>query len=252
MARPATKKKSSAKAKPLQKAAAKTKKPVKAAKKTAKPVAKKTAKIAKTVKTVKAVAPKPKKLLGILRLFQSSDAKPEAKDAPAPAAAKPATNPAKISTAKIAIGSPAPAFTMPATHLGQVTSVSLKGKPYVLYFYPKDDTSGCTAEACEFRNTLPNFGKMNATIIGVSKDSMESHQKFSRKYNLNFPLASDENNTVCESFGTWVQKSMYGRSYMGIERSTFVVDAKGIIRAMWRKVSVSGHVEEVRKAVESL
>jgi peroxiredoxin Q/BCP len=141
---------------------------------------------------------------------------------------------------------------MQATRIGEVSNESLKGKPYVLYFYPKDDTSGCTAEACEFRNTLPAFEGLGVTIIGVSKDNLESHEKFSRKYNLPFPLAYDETGVVCDSFGTWVEKSMYGRSYMGIERATFLVDAKGVIRAIWHKVSVSGHVDEVKKAVEAL
>lgn len=159
---------------------------------------------------------------------------------------------AKPSSKILAVGSAVPHFEMPATMVGNVSLGSLKGKPFVLYFYPKDDTSGCTAQACEFRNTLPNFAKLGATIIGVSKDSMESHEKFSRKYNLTFPLASDESTQVCEAFGTWVQKSMYGRTYMGIERSTFLVDSQGIIRAVWRKVSVPGHIEDVRKALEVL
>ncbi len=150
------------------------------------------------------------------------------------------------------VGAKAPDFTMPATKLGEVSSKTLKGKPYVLYFYPKDDTSGCTAEACGFRDAIPSFGKLKATIIGVSKDNLASHEKFAKKYELTFPLGSDESGKVCASFGVWVQKSMYGRTYMGIERSTFVVDAGGTIRAVWRKVSVPGHVEEVRKALADL
>ena len=122
----------------------------------------------------------------------------------------------------------------------------------MLYFYPKDDTSGCTAEACGFRDAVPAFGKLGLTVIGVSKDGIASHEKFGKKYGLTFPLASDENGKVCETFGTWVQKSMYGRSYMGIERSTFLVDGKGVVRAVWRKVSVPGHVDEVKKAVGKL
>lgn len=157
-----------------------------------------------------------------------------------------------ISLSDLTVGSLAPNFTMPATLVGTIGSSSLKGKPYVLYFYPKDDTSGCTAEACEFRNTLPQFNKLNITIVGVSKDTLESHEKFGRKYNLTFPLASDSETSVCESFGTWVQKSMYGRSYMGIERSTFLIDGQGIIRAVWRKVSVPGHIENVCRAAENL
>lgn len=156
------------------------------------------------------------------------------------------------SARNIAVGAAAPDFTMPATFAGTVSKASLKGKPFVLYFYPKDDTSGCTAEACEFRNELSEFKALGAAVIGVSKDGMESHEKFSRKYNLSFPLASDEKSDACERFGVWVQKSMYGRTYMGIERSTFLIDGKGVIRAIWRKVSVSGHVAEVKEALKKI
>lgn len=152
----------------------------------------------------------------------------------------------------LAIGASVPAFTMPATQLGTVSAASLKGKPFVLYFYPKDDTSGCTLEACGFRDAVPTFNKLGITVIGVSKDSIKSHEKFAKKYDLTFPLASDEGTKICELFGTYVQKSMYGRSYMGIERSTFLIDGKGIIRAVWRKVSVPGHVDEVTKAIAEL
>jgi peroxiredoxin Q/BCP len=175
---------------------------------------------------------------------------------------KSALKPVKKTVAKVApktaantsldMGSRAPAFSLPATVVGKVSRAALKGKPYVLYFYPKDDTSGCTAEACAFQEALPALGKLGVTVIGVSKDSIASHEKFAKKYNLKFPLASDEDGKLCEAFGVWVEKSMYGRKYMGIERSTFVVDAKGVIRAAWRKVSVLGHVSEVKKVVENL
>jgi peroxiredoxin Q/BCP len=158
----------------------------------------------------------------------------------------------KASSPTLAIGSRVPDFTMPAMLMGEASRAKLKGKPFVLYFYPKDDTSGCTAEACGFRDALPAFDALDITVIGVSKDSMDSHRKFSEKYNLTFPLASDENTSVCEAFGVWVRKSMYGRTYKGIERSTFLIDAKGILRGIWRKVSVPGHVEEVKKAIEKL
>ena len=150
------------------------------------------------------------------------------------------------------VGDKVPTFKMAATQLGSVSASSLKGKTYVLYFYPKDDTSGCTTEACGFRDAMPGFDKLGVTVIGVSKDSIVSHEKFSKKHELNFPLGSDEDGSVCESFGVWVQKSMYGRSYMGIERSTFLIDAKGIIRAVWRKVSVTGHVDSVRESIDAL
>ncbi len=150
------------------------------------------------------------------------------------------------------VGDAAPSFDLPATIGGHLSSEELKGDRYILYFYPKDDTPGCTTEACAFRDNLLTFYKIKAPVIGVSKDSLDSHEKFSVKYTLPFPLLSDEAGTLCEDYGVWVEKSMYGRSYMGIERSTFLIDGKGIIRAVWRKVSVPGHVDEVLKAVEAL
>ena len=133
-----------------------------------------------------------------------------------------------------------------------LSTLDLVGKPLVVYFYPKDDTSGCTAEACAFRDALPNFSKLGIAVIGVSKDSIVSHEKFSKKYQLSFPLISDEDGVLCEKYGVWKKKSMYGRSYMGIERSTFLIDGKGVIRALWRKVNVPGHAEEVKKAIAEL
>lgn len=153
---------------------------------------------------------------------------------------------------RLSAGQAVPDFSMPATLLGTVNRAALKGQPYVLYFYPKDNTSGCTTEACAFRDALPQFKKLGITVIGVSKDSLTSHEKFAKKYDLNFPLASDESGDVCSSFGVWVEKSMYGRKYMGIERSTFLIDAKGKVSAVWRKVSVTGHVEAVQKAIQEL
>ena len=150
------------------------------------------------------------------------------------------------------VGDKVPSFQLPATLVGEVSDHKLKGQAYVLYFYPKDDTSGCTAEACGFRDDLPAFGKLGLTVIGVSKDSLIKHEKFAKKYDLTFPLASDEDGTVCDTFGVWIEKSMYGRKYMGIERATFLVDAKGMIRAVWRKVSVTGHVADVKKAAKEL
>ncbi|MDE1901096.1 MAG: peroxiredoxin [Alphaproteobacteria bacterium] len=150
------------------------------------------------------------------------------------------------------IGRPAPAFTLPATRIGKASLKDLKGKPFVLYFYPKDDTSGCTTEACGFRDALPAFAKLGVTVIGVSKDSLASHEKFAKKYDLTFPLASDADGDICEKFGVWKEKSMYGRKYMGIERSTFLIDGKGVVRAVWRKVSVTGHIDEVAGAIAGL
>jgi peroxiredoxin Q/BCP len=149
-------------------------------------------------------------------------------------------------------GDKAPDFAMPTDGGGKVSLKGLKGKPVVLYFYPKDDTSGCTAEACAFRDTLPDFSKLDATVIGVSRDSVESHRKFREKYQLSFPLASDTDGSVTEAYGVWGQKSMYGRKYMGIERSTFLIDKTGIIRDIWRKVKVPGHAAEVLGALSKL
>ena len=122
----------------------------------------------------------------------------------------------------------------------------------MLYFYPKDDTSGCTAEACAFRDQLPDFSKLKTAVIGVSRDSAASHDKFKTKYQLPFPLASDEDGKVCEAYGVWAEKSMYGRKYMGIERSTFLIDGNGILRGVWRNVKVPGHVEAVLEAAKAL
>ncbi|HYH19936.1 MAG TPA: thioredoxin-dependent thiol peroxidase [Azospirillum sp.] len=149
-------------------------------------------------------------------------------------------------------GSPAPDFTMPTDGGGSVTLSALKGKPVVLYFYPKDDTSGCTAQACGFRDQLPDFTGVDAVVIGVSKDPVASHDKFKTKYELPFTLASDKETGVAEQYGVWVEKSMYGRKYMGMERATFLIDKDGVVRKVWRKVKVPGHVADVLKAVKAL
>jgi peroxiredoxin Q/BCP len=150
------------------------------------------------------------------------------------------------------VGDKAPSFSLATDGGGKVTSASLKGKNVILYFYPKDDTSGCTAEACGFRDSHPNFKKADAVVIGVSRDSVASHDKFKDKYDLNFQLGADETGKVTEDYGVWVEKSMYGRKYMGIERATFLIDGKGVLQGVWRKVKVPGHVEEVLKAVKGL
>ncbi|HYD64340.1 thioredoxin-dependent thiol peroxidase [Azospirillum sp.] len=149
-------------------------------------------------------------------------------------------------------GTPAPDFTMPTDGGGSVTLSALKGKPVVLYFYPKDDTSGCTAQACGFRDQLPDFTGVDAVVIGVSKDPVASHDKFKKKYELPFTLASDKETGVAEQYGVWVEKSMYGRKYMGMERATFLIDKDGVVRKVWRKVKVPGHVADVLKAVKEL
>jgi peroxiredoxin Q/BCP len=152
----------------------------------------------------------------------------------------------------VEIGKPAPAFTMKTDGGGTVSLAKLKGAPFVLYFYPKDNTPGCTTEACDFRDAMPDFAKLKATVIGVSKDSVKSHDGFKAKQKLNFTLAADEDGKVCEAYGVWVEKSLYGRKYMGIERVTFLIDAKGIVRGEWRKVKVKGHVDAVLAALKAL
>ena len=149
-------------------------------------------------------------------------------------------------------GTTAPDFTMPTDGGGSVTLAALRGKPVVLYFYPKDDTSGCTAQACGFRDQQPDFQGIDATVIGVSKDPVTSHDKFKAKYDLPFTLASDKETGVAEAYGVWVEKSMYGRKYMGMERATFLIDKDGVVRKVWRKVKVPGHVKEVLEAVKAL
>ena len=153
-------------------------------------------------------------------------------------------------------GEKAPDFTMPASGGRTVSLNGQKGKPFVLYFYPKADTPGCTKEACAFEESIPAFQDIPAlndfTIIGVSPDAMPPIEKFAKKYNLTFPLASDADHAVAEAFGVWVEKSMYGKTYMGIERSTFLIDAKGKIARAWHKVKVDGHATEVMTAVAQL
>ena len=150
------------------------------------------------------------------------------------------------------VGDTAPDFTMPTDGNGSVTLSQLRGKPVVLYFYPKDDTSGCTAQACGFRDSFPDYGKTGATVIGVSRDSVASHDKFKKKHSLPFVLGSDATGEVTEQYGVWVEKSMYGRKYMGIDRSTFLIDKDGVVRNVWHKVKVPGHVAEVLKAAKAL
>ena len=150
------------------------------------------------------------------------------------------------------IGDKAPDFTMPADGGGEVSLASLKGRPVVLYFYPRDYTPGCTTEACGFRDALPDFSKVDAAIVGVSRDTVAKHDKFKAKYELPFTLGSDESGAVTEAYGVWVEKSMYGRKSMGIERATYLIDGAGVIRGVWRKVKVKGHVDEVLAAVKLL
>lgn len=148
-------------------------------------------------------------------------------------------------------GDKAPDFTLPTDGGGELSLSTLNGRKVVLYFYPKDDTSGCTKEAIGFRDALADFEEAGVSVVGVSKDSVAKHDKFKTKHDLNFPLVSDEEGELCEAYGVWVEKSMYGRKYMGIERSTFLIDSEGKIARAWRKVKVPGHVEEVLEAARS-
>ncbi len=149
-------------------------------------------------------------------------------------------------------GQPAPALDLPRDGGGQVSLADFAGRKVVLYFYPKDDTSGCTAEAIDFSGRLAEFEAAGAVVIGVSKDSVKSHDKFRDKHGLALILASDEHGDVAERYGVWGEKSMYGRKYMGIDRSTFLIDPAGRIARVWRKVKVPGHVEEVLEAARAL
>jgi peroxiredoxin Q/BCP len=170
--------------------------------------------------------------------------KPAPKAKPPAAPAAPAAGPGP--------GDAAPEFDLPASGGRTVTSAALAGKPYVLYFYPKADTPGCTREACDFNEALTQFRKAGLAVIGVSPDPMKPIEKFAQKFNLDFPLASDETHGLAEAYGVWVEKSMYGRTYMGMERSTFLVGRDGRIVRVWRKVSVPGHAAEVLAAAEAL
>lgn len=149
-------------------------------------------------------------------------------------------------------GAAAPAFTMPASGGRTVSSTDLAGKPYLLYFYPKADTPGCTKQACGIQEALPALGKTGLTVIGISPDPMKPIEKFAAKYNLTFPLASDEDHKVAEAYGVWVEKSMYGKTYMGMERSSFLVGADGKVAKVWRKVKPEAHAAQVLEAAKGL
>jgi peroxiredoxin Q/BCP len=151
-----------------------------------------------------------------------------------------------------ATGQTAPDFTLPRDGGGDVTLSSFRPGKVVVYFYPKDDTTGCTLEAIDFTGKQAEFAAAGTTVIGISKDSVKSHDKFRAKHSLGIILASDENGTTCEDWGVWAEKSMYGKKYMGIERSTFLIDGSGTVAVAWPKVSVKGHVDEVLAAAQAL
>ena len=149
-------------------------------------------------------------------------------------------------------GSPAPDFTLPSDEGAKVSLKALRGTPVVLYFYPKDDTSGCTTEACEFRDAWSDVKKTGARLFGVSPDGVRSHEKFRAKFTLPFPLLADEDHAVAEADGVWGEKSMYGRKYMGILRTTFIIDGRGRIARVFEKVKPAGHAGEVLTALKQL
>lgn len=152
----------------------------------------------------------------------------------------------------VEIGDKAPDFTLPTDGNGTVTLSQIRGSKVVIYFYPRDDTPGCTTEACGFRDAFPEFSKAGAIIIGVSRDTVASHDRFKTKYELPFILGSDKDGKICELFGVWVEKSMYGRKYLGIERATFLIDKQGVVRGIWRKVKIPGHSAAVLAAAQAL
>lgn len=154
--------------------------------------------------------------------------------------------------AELSVGAQAPDFTLPRDGGGSVSLSEFEGKPVVLFFYPKDDTSGCTAESIAFTKLEPDFAAADTVVIGMSPDSVKSHDKFVKKHALSVMLASDEEKTTLEAYGVWKEKSMYGKKYMGVERTTFLLDAEGRIEKIWPKVKVEGHAEEVLKAVRDM
>ncbi|KQO46108.1 peroxiredoxin [Methylobacterium sp. Leaf85] len=149
-------------------------------------------------------------------------------------------------------GDHAPAFTLPGAGGEEISLAAFKGRKVALYFYPKDDTSGCTLEAQGFNALGAAFAEANTVVVGVSPDTVKSHDKFRAKYDLTFPLASDESKSMLEAYGVWVEKSMYGRKYMGVERTTVLIDGEGRIARVWSKVKVPGHAEEVLAAARAL
>lgn len=219
-------------------------------------------------KTVKKTAPpkkaskaaRPAKASAGARATKAQKIAPAAKPAKAAKAAKPIQSKANESEADkvtasnggVGEGDRAPSFSLRDQDGKELRSESLKGTPYVLYFYPKDDTPGCTTEACGFRDNARGFGKHKVRVLGVSPDSEASHARFAKKYGLSFTLLSDPDKTLARAYGVWVEKQNYGRKYMGIQRSTFVVDARGVVKKTYRGVRVPGHVESVLEAAGAL
>ena len=155
-------------------------------------------------------------------------------------------------THSLEVGGMAPDFTAPDDRGEQISLSDFRGKVVVLFFYPKDDTQGCTVEACSFRDALPRFEGLDAVVLGISPDSVKSHQKFKKKYDLPYTLVSDETKAISEAYGVWTEKSMYGRKYMGVARTTFIIDRDGKIARVFEKVKPANHAVEVAEAVAAL
>ncbi|MBX2835102.1 MAG: thioredoxin-dependent thiol peroxidase [Micavibrio sp.] len=149
----------------------------------------------------------------------------------------------------LSVGDVAPQFNLPADNGQSVNLEDYRGKSLILYFYPKDNTPGCTQESCDFNDALSDFERLDAAVIGISKCSVKKHENFKAKYGFKFPLASDQDADICERYGVWKEKNMYGKKFMGIERSTFLINPEGNIEKIWRKVKVKGHVEDVQKSL---
>ena len=154
-------------------------------------------------------------------------------------------------TRQLEIGQEAPHFTLPRDGGGEVSLSDFLGRKIVVYFYPKDDTPGCTKEAIGFTEAAAKFDELDVTVLGISKDTVAKHEKFRDKHNLSIALLSDADATTCEDFGVWVEKNMYGKTYMGIERATFLIDENGKLAKIWRKVKVAGHVDDVLSAIQA-
>jgi peroxiredoxin Q/BCP len=195
-----------------------------------------------------------KKKTGKKAAKKAASKRPVAKKAPArkTAARKPALKKSAAETPLLAVGQKAPWASVVDENGRALSLDSFSGKTVVLYFYPKDDTPGCTQESCDFRDHFGRLQGEGVVVLGVSKDSPASHVKFKSKFQLPFPLVSDESGALCEAYGVWKEKSMYGRSYMGIERSTFIIDVEGRIAKVYPKVSVTGHVEQVMRDLQDL
>lgn len=151
----------------------------------------------------------------------------------------------------VSVGSNAPDFTIQIDGGSNFKLSDYRGQKVVVYFYPKDNTPGCTTEACDFRESIQQFNKLNCKVIGISRDSVATHAKFKEKYNLNFPLGADEDGTVCQLYGVWVEKSMFGKKYFGINRATFLIDEQGMVIHIWPNVSVSTHIKDILAILQS-